>query len=123
MQTLMEDNIELDFRAFLFGCLNDTDEQVRATAIESLWEDESTLMLESLLRLVDDPAGRVRVAAVLSLSRFAYRASLAELDPTSSQKVYTVLHALNQTRASHSMCAAVRLKLLASLPISLPSAI
>ncbi len=96
MQTLMEDNIELDFRAFLFGCLNDTDEQVRATAIESLWEDESTLMLESLLRLVDDPAGRVRVAAVLSLSRFAYRASLAELDPTSSQKVYTVLHALNQ---------------------------
>lgn len=87
MQTLMEDNVDLDFRPFLRVCLSDSDEQVRATALEGLWEDESMVLLEMLLDLLHDPAGMVRVAAAISLSRFTYRASLGELPPDTTERI------------------------------------
>lgn len=96
MHTLMEDNVDLDFRPFLLACLNDPDEQVRAVAVDGLWEDDSPSMLETLLALLDDPAGSVRTAAAIGLSRFAYRASLDELPATTAQRIYQRLYAVVQ---------------------------
>lgn len=81
MQSLAEDNIDLNFRAVFWHCLNDPITSVRAVAADGLWEDESIAVMRRLLELLDDPAGEVRMAALLSLSHFAYRASLDELPP------------------------------------------
>jgi HEAT repeat protein len=81
MQSLAEDNIDLNFRAVFWHCLNDPGTSVRAVAADGLWEDESIAAMRRLLELLDDPAGEVRMAALLSLSHFAYRASLDELPP------------------------------------------
>jgi HEAT repeat protein len=81
MVELAEDDIELDFAAAQLWLLDDDDAEVRASAIEGLWENTSTALLHQLLRLMrSDPAPSVRAAATLSLSRFAYLAELDELD-------------------------------------------
>jgi HEAT repeat protein len=81
MVELAEDDIELDFAAAQIWLLEDDDSEVRANAIEGLWENTSTTLLHQLLRLMrSDPAPAVRAAATLSLSRFAYLAELEELD-------------------------------------------
>jgi HEAT repeat protein len=81
MVELAEDDIELDFTAAQSWLLDDDDSEVRANAIEGLWENTSTALLHQLLRLMrSDPAPAVRAAATLSLSRFAYLAELEELD-------------------------------------------
>jgi HEAT repeat protein len=81
MVELAEDDIELDFAAAQIWLLEDDDYEVRANAIEGLWENTSTTLLHQLLRLMrSDPAPAVRAAATLSLSRFAYLAELEELE-------------------------------------------
>jgi len=66
--------------------LDDDDSEVRASAIEGLWENTSTTLLHQLLRLMrSDPAPQVRAAATISLSRFAYQAELAEIDTRDGQ--------------------------------------
>jgi HEAT repeat protein len=81
MVELAEDDIELDFRQALTWLLEDEDAEVRASAVEGLWEDNSEALLRRLLKLLrGDPAPGVRAAVALSLSRFAYQAELDELD-------------------------------------------
>jgi HEAT repeat protein len=81
MVELAEDDIELDFTAAQIWMLDDDDSEVRASAIEGLWENTSTALLHQLLKLMrSDPAPSVRAAATMSLSRFAYQAELDELD-------------------------------------------
>jgi HEAT repeat protein len=81
MVELAEDDIELDFATAQTWLLDDDDSEVRASAIEGLWENTSTALLHQLLRLMrSDPAPAVRAAATLSLSRFAYLAELEELE-------------------------------------------
>jgi HEAT repeat protein len=89
--TMAEDNIELDFRhVFLFG-LEDWDEQVRFSAIEGLYEDESKLLLGKLLSIVrNDPDERVREAAAKALGRFTYLAQCDKLG-TPSDRLRNVL--------------------------------
>jgi HEAT repeat protein len=85
MVELAEDDIELDFSAAQIWMLDDDDAEVRASAIEGLWENTSTTLLHQLLRLMrSDPAPQVRAAATISLSRFAYQAELEELDSRDS---------------------------------------
>src|SRR4051812_12062789 len=86
MVELAEDDIELDFSAAQIWLLDDDDAEVRASAIEGLWENTSTTLLHELLRLMrSDPAPQVRAAATISLSRFVYQAELDELDSRDSQ--------------------------------------
>ncbi len=67
------DNIELDFRHTFLNALLDTDADVRLTAIEGLYEDESRLLLGRLLDMVRrDPDTQVRAASALALARFAF---------------------------------------------------
>jgi HEAT repeat protein len=81
MVELAEDDIELDFAAAQIWMLEDDDAEVRASAIEGLWENTSPTLLHQLLRLMRaDPEPAVRAAATISLSRFAYQAELDEID-------------------------------------------
>lgn len=77
---MSEDNIELDFRHVFLTALEDADPQVRLLAIEGLFEDESRLLLNSLLRILrGDPEESVRAAAAQALGRFTYLAHCEKL--------------------------------------------
>lgn len=91
VDSLGEDNLDLDFRPALRACLKDSDAAVRAAAIAGLWEDESEGTLDRLISLIADPVGAVREAAVVALAPFAYRAELGELSPAAAQRVYVAL--------------------------------
>src|SRR5215213_4168914 len=52
MVELAEDDVELDFAAAQIWLLDDDDSEVRASAIEGLWENTSTTLLHQLLRLM-----------------------------------------------------------------------
>src|SRR5690349_11026600 len=61
MVDLAEDDVELDFRQALSWMLDDDDAEVRASAVEGLWEDTSAPLLRRLLPLLrGDPAPSVR---------------------------------------------------------------
>jgi HEAT repeat protein len=86
MVELAEDNVDLDFGESLLWLLDDEDSEVRASAVEGLWENQSRSLLHQLLRLLrSDPAPAVRAAVAMSLSRFAYHAELDELDESDAQ--------------------------------------
>lgn len=74
-------SFEADFNSILRFCLSDEDEEVRAQAIEGLWEDESISILRSLIGLLrGDPSSLVRAKAAAGLGRFVLLAELDELD-------------------------------------------
>lgn len=78
---LAEDNVEFDFSAVFFNALGDSDDEVRAVAIDGLWENEERVVLHRLFDIMcADPSARVRAAAVTSLARFTYKAEIGELD-------------------------------------------
>ncbi len=89
---MAEDHAEYDFRAIFRWLLSDEDAEVRATAIQGLWEDESPALIGPLLHLLrHDPDFRVREAAAISLGRFVL---LAELGKVSHRDVMPVIEAL-----------------------------
>ena len=78
--TMAEDNIELYFRPVFLVALEDEDPEVRLAAIEGLFEDNSTLALDMLVRILgSDPDEGVREAAASSLGRFTYLAQCDKL--------------------------------------------
>jgi HEAT repeat protein len=95
MVELAEDDIDLDFEQPLLWLLDDEDAEVRASAVEGLWENTSVALLRRLLKLLRaDPAPAVRAAVAMSLSRFAYRAELEEIDASDAQALRDGLLAL-----------------------------
>lgn len=89
-----EDNVDLDFRPVLRACLSDPDPSTRAAAVAGLWEDESERTMDRLIGLIDDEVGEVRVAAVIALARFAYRAETSEIDAATGDRLLRVLLAV-----------------------------
>ncbi|HHX63694.1 MAG TPA: HEAT repeat domain-containing protein [Chloroflexi bacterium] len=76
-----EENFELDFVDLFRASLEDADATVRRLAIEGLWEDERTDLVQRLLHmLANDPEAQVRAAAASSLGRFLFKAECEELD-------------------------------------------
>jgi HEAT repeat protein len=68
---LNEDSTDLNFRDVFLVCLDDSDDVVRAAAIEGLGDDESSSLLERLMALVaQEPAADARSQALLALGRF-----------------------------------------------------
>lgn len=77
---LVEEDVELDFSSIFYFLLKDADPQVRVSAMEGLWEDESRQLLGHLLNILEhDPSDKVREKAAISLSRFSYLAELGKL--------------------------------------------
>jgi HEAT repeat protein len=75
-----EVNFELDYRELGLWALNDPDADVRAAAIEVLWEDESLDLMGRLIELVQwDEASVVRAGAASALGRFILLGEYDEL--------------------------------------------
>jgi len=89
---IIEVSFEADFNRVFRFCLSDEDEEVRAQAIEGLWEDESVSILRSLIDLLrEDPSFLVRARAAAGLGRFVLLAELDELDSELGAEVREVL--------------------------------
>ncbi len=81
MRDLHEDNVDLDFVQLLLVLLEDADARVRLVTVGALWEDTTARVMRGLIeRLAQDEDALVRAEAALSLGRFAYMATLDEID-------------------------------------------
>lgn len=77
---LAEDNFELNFDDIFQACLFDDDAEVRARAIDGLWECEDRSLIAPLVHLLrKDGEMRVRAAAATALGRFALLAEYGKL--------------------------------------------
>ena len=80
MVELAEANVELDFNLLYRYLLDDEDAQVRASAIEGLWEDKDAALVKLFVGFLrSDPDARVRAAAADSLGRFMLLAEYGRL--------------------------------------------
>jgi HEAT repeat protein len=90
--TMIEDNIELNFRHVFLTALEDADAEVRLSAIEGLGEDNSSLLLGRLLTILrDDPDEDVREAAATALGRFTYLSQCNKLNSNGDRLRDTLL--------------------------------
>jgi len=77
---IAEVDIETDFTQVFTMCLKDADPQVRASAIDGLWENEDVMLIRPLVELLGgDDSALVQEASATSLSRFALLAELGRL--------------------------------------------
>jgi HEAT repeat protein len=87
-----EMSFELNFWTLARFALNDEAVPVRVQAIELLWEDVSTDVLEAFLRMVrDDEATEVRAAAAIALGSFVFRGEMDELSPEWTERTQETL--------------------------------
>ena len=77
---IAEDNLDADFDSLFRLCLKDEDPEVRAKAIEGLWECEDRAIVVPLARLMgEDPSDKVRAAAAIALGKFSTLAQLGKI--------------------------------------------
>jgi HEAT repeat protein len=94
MQRLAETsevNYDIDYRAFgLFG-LEDSSPEVRQTAIEVLWADESLELMDRLIAVAQrDDNTEVRAAALTDLGRFILLGELGDLPESKTVKAQNI---------------------------------
>ncbi len=116
---LANENIELNFDAIFKFCLNDRDDEVRSTAIEGLWENEETSLIEPLIKLLEqDSSEIVRAAAAVALGKFA---TLAEHEKLGSEHQARVQQALLKAISDKKNPLEVHRRALESIaPLSIP---
>lgn len=89
---LAEDNVELNYDELFRRLVTDPDPEIRALAVEGLWEDDRASAAQLMIELAHgDPAEVVRAAALDGLGRFAFRIALAELRPALGDRVRSAL--------------------------------
>jgi HEAT repeat protein len=89
---LAEASYEVNFDTIYRHGLDDPDDQVRAAAIEGLWENEEVTLIGPLLsKLRTDPSERVRAAAASALGRFVLAGELEQLEEPIEARVVTDL--------------------------------
>lgn len=94
---LAETSFQVSFDAIFYHCLQDPDAEVRAAAIEGLWENEQESLIGPLIStLRSDPAPRVRAAAATSLGRFVLAGELEQIEEAVQarivQELMTTVH-------------------------------
>lgn len=91
---LATDNVEMNFDGVFKHCLKDEDPVVLEKAIEGLWENEESSLINPLLALLDagyPPA--VQAAAAAALGKFTVLAEHGKLNhPYSSKLLENLLH-------------------------------
>lgn len=94
---LAEADFEVNFGALFRIGLEDEDAQVRAAAVEGLWEDEDVRLVPLLAaRLREDEDANVRAAAAASLGRFILLGELEKIRPGPQTAAYEALLAAYQ---------------------------
>jgi len=116
---LAEDNFELTFDRLFKGRLKDKDAEVRSTAIEGLWENEETSLIDPLINLLEqDSSEKVQAAAAAALGKFALLAELRKLRPSHKAKISQAL--LTAINDKNKPLEVKRRALEAAAPLSLP---
>jgi HEAT repeat protein len=113
---ITEESFEVNFSPVFRFCLGDEDERVREAAIEGLWEDNDTTLINPLIHLLqDDPSISVRAGAAASLGRYVL---LGELDKIKAKYFALVRKALLETIHSSSENLEVRRRAIESIAYS-----
>jgi HEAT repeat protein len=87
-----EADFAVDFNSIFRLGLQDADEEVRAHAIDGLWEDESPPLVDYLLTMLSsDPSIMVRAGAATGLGRFVLLAELEELEEEVGRRIVKAL--------------------------------
>ncbi len=116
---LAEENFELNFDSIFKNCLRDEAPEVRAKAIEGLWENEETSLIIPFVRILnEDSSELVQAAAAKALSKYALLAELKKLGPSSSSRVSQAL--LGILADKNKPVEVWRRALEAAAPLSLP---
>ncbi|HXH22155.1 MAG TPA: HEAT repeat domain-containing protein [Dehalococcoidia bacterium] len=91
---LAEDNVELNFDAVFKLGLDDEDAEVRAAAIQGLFEYENPDIIPRLAEMLrEDPNTEVRLQSAIALGRYALAAEFDRLSERDSQAVRDALTA------------------------------
>lgn len=100
-----EERIDVNFHRALRIALDDPQSAVRQLAVDALWEDESSDLLERLITMVAaDPSPDVRAQTAAALERFAARATGGELEQAQAAEVRsTLLHAALDSETPYSV--------------------
>jgi HEAT repeat protein len=78
---LVEHNFEVNFDPIFLLLMGDEDGEVRAAAIDGLWENEDQALIGPLVHLLRaDEAANVRAAAAMALGRFVLLGELEKID-------------------------------------------
>jgi hypothetical protein len=89
---LAEASFQVNFDAIFFHCMDDPAEEVRAAAIDGLWEyDQVALVGPLLAKLRADPAVQVRAAAAAGLGRYVLAGELEQLEAPIQNRILTEL--------------------------------
>ncbi len=92
---ISETNFDLDFAAVGKLALDDSDGDVRATAIEALWYDESPDLLQRMITLAQhDVEESVRAAALVAMGRFIYLGEIESVDEDAARRAQDVALAI-----------------------------
>ena len=116
---LAEDNLELNFDTIFRLCLNDPEDDIRCMAIEGLWENEDTSLIDPLIKLLEeDESDKVQAAAALALGKYALLAELGKLRNGITEKVQeALLGAIDDRNKSTEV---LRRTLESAAPLSIP---
>jgi HEAT repeat protein len=89
---LGEASFEVHFDPIFRYAMGDPENEVRALAIEGLWENEQVALVGPLLSMLrSDPSPRVRAAAAQGLGRFVLAGELEELEQPIQARIVTEL--------------------------------
>ncbi len=92
MVEIAEASFEVDFNAIFWATLEDPSPQVRARAVDGLWEDETPALRDRLLTLLaSDPSPVVRSRAAAGLGRFVLLSELGKAESRAGRKVARAL--------------------------------
>ena len=116
---LAKDNFELDFDDIFKSRLKEEDADVQSKAIEGLWENEETCLIDPLIELLKpDSPEKVQATAAIALGKFALLAELDKLRPKHKSSVCrTLLGVIEDTSRPIEI---KRRALEAAAPLSLP---
>ena len=78
---LAEESFQVNFDAIFRQCLGNQDGEIRAAAIDGLWENQDVALTGPLVSMLrSDPSALVRAAAATALGRFVLAGELEQLD-------------------------------------------
>ncbi len=79
---MAENSTELNFDSIFKHRLHDPQEEIRSKAIEGLWENEDSSLIEPLIKILqNDPSLKVRRDSAMALGRFAMLAEHKKIHP------------------------------------------
>lgn len=116
---LAEDNLVLNFDDIFKSCLQDEDIEVQCQAIEGLWDNEETSLINPLLKMLEEgDSEKVKAAAATALGKYTL---LAEHNKLRADHAAVIQEALLKVIADNSRPTEVRRRALeAASPLSIP---